>query len=108
MKGSENIKTDTTHNMLRLNCFIKVNGENRAEVVRAAKALVEASRKEEGCLAYDLFESATIPEHLMICETWRDQDTLDAHSASAHFAQHVGTMRSLAEMHLDKMELPRP
>ena len=55
--------------MLRLNCFIKVAEENRATVVNAAKALVEASRKEDGCLAYDLFESATIPEHLMICET---------------------------------------
>lgn len=52
--------------MLRLNCFIKVAEENRATVVNAAKALVEASRKEDGCLAYDLFESATIPEHLCV------------------------------------------
>ena len=43
--------------MIRLNCFIKVAEENRATVVNAAKALVEASRKEDGCLAYDLFES---------------------------------------------------
>ena len=94
--------------MLRLNCFIKVAEENRATVVNAAKALVEASRKEDGCLAYDLFESATIPEHLMICETWRDQKALDSHSVSAHFAEYVGIMRSHAEMHLDKLELPKP
>ena len=58
------------------------------------KALVEASRKEDGCLAYDLFESATIPEHLMICEAWRDRKALDSHSVSAHFAEYVGIVRS--------------
>lgn len=91
--------------MLRLNCFIKVCPENREKVISAAKALVEASRKEEGCKAYDLFESTTIPEHLMICETWHDQTALDAHSASPHFEKYVGIMRKLAEMSLDKFTL---
>lgn len=91
--------------MLRLNCFIKVSPENREKVIEEAKALVEASRKEDGCKAYDLFESTTIPEHLMICETWRDQAALDAHAASDHFSKHVGAMRSLADMSLDKMTL---
>ncbi len=91
--------------MLRLNCFIKVSPENREKVLTAARSLVEASRKEDGCRAYDIFESATIPEHLMICETWRDQAALDAHSVSPHFEKYVGIIRSLSEMSLDKMSL---
>lgn len=87
--------------MLRLNCFIKVSAENRAEVLAAAKRLTEASLLQDGCVAYDIFESSTRPEVLMICETWRDQAALDAHSASPEFRSEVATMRSLAQMYLD-------
>lgn len=87
--------------MLRLNCFIRVNAENREEVLSAAKRLTEASLKQEGCVAYDVFESATRKDVLMICETWRDQAALDAHSASEVFITEVGKMRNLAEMKLE-------
>ncbi|MEE0979955.1 MAG: putative quinol monooxygenase [Muribaculaceae bacterium] len=90
--------------MIRLNCFIKVSAENRADVVASAKRLTEGSLKQEGCVAYDIFESATRPEVLMICETWRDQQSLDAHSASSIFADEVGFMRSKAEMKLESFE----
>lgn len=87
--------------MLRLNCFISVKGDHRAEVLEAAKRLTAASQQQEGCIAYDIFESATRPDVMMICETWRDQAALDAHSASEVFVKEVGIMRSLAEMKLE-------
>ena len=67
--------------MIRLNCFISVSPENREKVLAAAKRLTAASLKQEGCIAYDIFESATRPEVLMFCETWRDQASLEAHSS---------------------------
>ncbi len=90
--------------MLRLNCFISVSRENREEVLSAARRLTEASLKQDGCIAYDIFESATRPEVMMICETWRDQIALDAHSASDVFVKEVGIMRSLADMKLETFE----
>lgn len=87
--------------MLRLNCFIQVSAENRAEVLNEAKLLTEASLKQDGCVAYDIFESATRPDVLMICETWRDQAALDAHSASEIFEQTVSKMKSLAQFKLE-------
>ena len=90
--------------MLRLNCFITVSQENRKEVLSAAKCLTEASLKQDGCVAYDIFESATRPKDLLICETWRDQTALDAHSTSEVFVTEVGKMRSLAEMKLDTFQ----
>ncbi len=87
--------------MLRLNCFISVSKENRADVLAAAKRLTEASLQQDGCVAYDIFESATRPEVMMICETWRDQAALDAHSASDVFVTEVGTMKSLADLKLE-------
>ncbi|MBD5225410.1 MAG: antibiotic biosynthesis monooxygenase [Bacteroidales bacterium] len=90
--------------MLRLNCFIKVGASNRGEVLEAARRLTAASLLQDGCIAYDVFESATRPEVLLICETWRDQVALDAHSASDVFVREVGVMTSLAEMKLETFE----
>ncbi|MCM1291786.1 MAG: antibiotic biosynthesis monooxygenase [Prevotella sp.] len=87
--------------MLRLNCFIKVNSEKREEVLAAAKRLTKASLKQDGCISYDIFESATRNDVLMICETWLDKETLDAHSVSEVFKEEVGKMRSMAEMKLE-------
>ncbi|MDE5651926.1 MAG: antibiotic biosynthesis monooxygenase [Muribaculaceae bacterium] len=91
--------------MIRLNCFIRVDKTNREEVLAAARRLTAASLLQEGCVAYDVFESATREDVLMICETWRDRAALDAHSASDVFVKEVGVMRSLAEMKLESFEM---
>lgn len=54
------------------------------------------SLNDEGCVAYDVFESATRQDVMMICETWRDEQALAAHSAAPHFALHVGNMENSA------------
>ena len=45
--------------MIRLNVFIQVSESNRAAVLEVAKELVASSLKDKGCIAYDIFESAT-------------------------------------------------
>jgi len=69
--------------MIRLNVFISVEDVNRAIVLAAAKELTAASVKEDGCIAYDVFESATRHNVLLICETWKDSETLSNHEKSA-------------------------
>lgn len=88
--------------MIRLNVFIQVDEKNHDAVVAAAKELVAASLKDQGCIAYDLFQSATRPDVLMICETWADAASLSAHEAASHFATLVPRIQSLAAMKLEK------
>lgn len=90
--------------MIRLNCFINVDEEHRAAVLSAAKRLTSASLQQDGCVAYDIFESATRRDVLMICETWRDSASLEKHSNSLVFAEEVGTIRSMAELKLESFE----
>ena len=93
--------------MIRINCFISVPEENRQKVLEAAKRLTAASLKQDGCIAYDIFESATRREVLMICETWRDKEALDEHSASEVFHEEVSIMHANAEMKLETFELKK-
>lgn len=88
--------------MIRLNCFLKVQEGHKKDVLDAAKRLTEASLKQAGCIAYDIFESATRPDVLMFCETWADQDSLDAHASSDVFIKEEGVMSTYAEMKIEK------
>ena len=90
--------------MIRLNVFIRVKEEKREAVLVAAKELVAASQKDKGCIAYDVFESATRHDVLMICETWKDAASLTAHEQSAHFTTLVPKIQGLAAMKLEKFE----
>lgn len=90
--------------MIRLNAFIQVEASKRAEVLALAKELVVESVKEEGCVAYDIFESATRPEVLVFCETWKDEAALTAHTKTKHYIEIAGKLGSLCELKLEKFE----
>lgn len=93
--------------MIRLNCFIQVKEENRKEVLEAAKRLTAASLKQGGCIAYDIFESATRPDVLMFCETWKDQEALDAHATSDVFVKETKIIHDLADLKIERLSFDR-
>lgn len=88
--------------MIRINVFIQVSENNRMELLNIAKDLVASSQKDAGCIAYDIFESATRPDVLMICETWTDEASLTAHEKTAHFVALVPKMQELGKLKIEK------
>lgn len=90
--------------MIRLNVFVRVSEAHRAQLLDVARKLTECSLKEDGCVAYDIFESATRGDVLMICETWRDAEALAAHEKTSHFVEYVAQMQALGEMKLEKFD----
>lgn len=88
--------------MIRLNVFIQVSESNRVAALEVAKELVARSREDIGCIAYDVFESATRNDVLMICETWQDAESLAAHEQAPHFVTLVPKIQQLASMKLEK------
>jgi quinol monooxygenase YgiN len=90
--------------MIRLNVFIRVEDVNRAKVLDAAKELTAASVKENGCIAYDVFESATRPNVLLICETWKDSEALLNHEKSASFIKNIAILKEFSAVKVEKFE----
>ena len=48
--------------------------------------------EEEGCLAYELHESAAAPGTFVTVERWRGQDDLDAHMGTEHVRAAVAAV----------------
>ena len=49
------------------------------------RAMVGPSRKEEGCLRYDLHRSIDIPGALLLHEVWTSRDAHTEHMNTPHF-----------------------
>lgn len=89
--------------MIRLNCFIRVKSpENHDQVLSDALLLTENSLTENGCIAYDVFQSTSRPDVLMICETWADEASLDAHQKTELFHRLSTNMRALADFKTER------
>lgn len=90
--------------MIRLNVFISVEDVNRATVLDAAKDLTASSVKEDGCIAYDVYESATRPDVLLICETWKDSEALSNHEQGASFIKNIAILKDFTSIKVEKFD----
>ena len=55
-----------------------------AELTEELLRMVEATRKEDGCVQYDLHVSAEHTGNFVFYENWTTQEALDRHAASEH------------------------
>lgn len=72
---------------LKIIATIIVKAEYEKEVLTAFHNVVDATRKEEGNISYDLHKNITTPSEYTILEVWKSQEAIDLHNASIHFDQ---------------------
>lgn len=60
------------------------------------KELIEKSRKEKGCISYELFEAEGDTGHFVFIETWKDQAILDAHGHTEHFTRIIKELQDMS------------
>lgn len=71
---------------LRVVATIPAEPESEDLIRDVLTTLVTATRQEEGCVEYLLFESQAAPGVFVTIETWRAQADLDAHLQTPHLA----------------------
>lgn len=81
--------------MLLIVGTIRIPAERLDAARPAMRAMVEASRAEDGCLAYAYAEDVLEPGMIHVVERWRDRASLDAHFASAHIIEWRGAWPGL-------------
>lgn len=91
--------------MIRVNCFFKANEGQYDAALQVALSLTATSQSQEGCVSYDVFESATRPDVFMFCETWVDASTLAAHAESDIVSQHIEQLKALGHLKMESLEM---
>ena len=67
-----------------------------ADAIKAvAKPCIEATRKEPGCLAYNLHQDQARPDHFIFIEHWASSEILAKHSKTPHLTALVDGLANL-------------
>lgn len=67
----------------------------QAEFIRIAESMAKESRKEAGCLSYELVQEETNDTVFYFVEKYQDEAALQAHRASGHFQTYVPMLGAL-------------
>jgi len=67
------------------------------EFKKTAAELVAETKKEAGCVAYDLFQEAECGQRLAFIECWESKEHLDAHFKTPHFVKIVPLLKAMAD-----------
>jgi len=72
-------------NTINITARMKIKPKFVEEARKELTGLVNETRKENGCIAYDLFQASKDETSFMISEVWQSKEDLGRHSESAHF-----------------------
>lgn len=75
--------------------YIRFSPDKVAQVLPHLKAVVEATRQHDGCIAYDVAEDPFDPGLIRFSELWPDQATLDRHLQAPHIEPWRSAVRAL-------------
>ncbi|SNZ19525.1 Quinol monooxygenase YgiN [Cohaesibacter gelatinilyticus] len=70
--------------MVHLIATLKIKPGSIEALLSAAAPCIEATRKEQGCISYDLYRSTTDPNTLVFVEVWKSREALTLHFATEH------------------------
>ncbi|KRE17753.1 hypothetical protein ASE63_00680 [Bosea sp. Root381] len=73
---------------------VEISPETRKLYVAAVTECIEATRREQGCLAYEIHESLTQPCRFVSYESWETRADIDRNRLSPHVAAFLVTARA--------------
>jgi quinol monooxygenase YgiN len=75
--------------MIKVVAKNKIDVDKLDNVLNLYEELVQATRKEEGCIVYELFQDVEDSSVLTMIEEWEDKASLDQHMKTEHFVRIV-------------------
>jgi len=98
--------------MFKLVVIIRVKADKAAEFEEMVKPLIENSRKEKGCISYDLLPDVLHHNCYLVLETWESDKALESHKLTRHYLdfaeslnEYTGEPPTLHRVEPDKVSL---
>lgn len=87
--------------MIKVVAKFFVNQNKIEEFLKLCKELIENTRKENGCIKYELFEDNTKSTIFSIIEEWENMEVLESHFASEHFTKIIPQLEILVTQQIE-------
>lgn len=82
---------------LKIVAVLIIKDAYKEELADVLKTVINASRKEAGCISYDLYQDIKNPLKFTFIETWKNQQAIDEHNATDHFKTFVSAIEGKIE-----------
>lgn len=82
--------------MIKILAEFIIKDNKDSEFIRLAEELVISSRKEQGCIRYEVFKNNDKKNQFIFIEKWEDQKSIEKHNNSAHFTDIVPKLVELS------------
>jgi quinol monooxygenase YgiN len=73
--------------MIIVSAIITAKKGNRNEIIAKSQNVIESTRKEEGCISYQLYASTEDVDVLLMFERWANMESLESHMKTEHFKE---------------------
>jgi quinol monooxygenase YgiN len=83
--------------MIKVVAQFFIKSENIENALTLAKELVLETRKEKGCISYELFRNKEQNTHIAFIEEWESQSAVDEHFKTPHFVDLVPKLQALTD-----------
>jgi len=77
----------------------KTSQDNETCFLHFARKLVEESKKEDGCIQYDLYKRTDALHTYVFVEIWKDEEALKQHTKRLHYITYVRVLELAATCH---------
>ncbi len=80
---------------LKVIAKIKARPGKVNELLSVLSSLIEPTRKEPGCIRYELMQNNEDPEDFALIEEWKNSGALQSHFATKHFKEALVKLPNL-------------
>ncbi|MGF6272504.1 quinol monooxygenase YgiN [Massilia sp. UYP11] len=88
---------DTPGQQVTIIATLYAKAGQEAALAARMHEMIDATRKEAGCILYELQRSDEDPREFIMVEYWRDAEAIALHDASAHMAALVADLPALVD-----------
>ena len=71
-------------NTLKVVAIVETSAEKAEELKSICLGVIEPTRKEEGCISYELYQDINNPGKFTFIENWQSKEHLDIHLKTPH------------------------
>lgn len=82
--------------MIYVVATLNIKPGTKEQLLESARTCIAETRKEKGCISYDLFASITDDDTMVFVERWESREALTAHSKQPH----ISAWRDASNPHL--------
>jgi quinol monooxygenase YgiN len=75
---------EMNENTLTVVAIAETSADRAEELKSVCMALIEPTRKENGCISYDLYQDTSNPGKFTFIENWQSKEHLDVHLKTPH------------------------